>query len=370
FNHTSPKLEFFIQELPILPIAKPIKSKNGDHEPLYNMSLDLITHKFHPHLPETTMYGFNGIHPGPTIEAQTGKPVKVDWVNNLPKKHLLEFAIDPTLDHVAQVPEVRNTIHLHGAHVLNTSDGLPGSWEPTTMWYHDHALGITRLNVYAGLAGFYLLRTPGLDEELGLPTGKFEIPLVLQDKFFNENGSLFYPTTGHGAAPIWVSDMEADTPVVNGVVAPYLKVQPRKYRFRILNAANYREWNLYFKEDNLNFTQIGADGGFLPKPVVVREVPLGVSERADVIVDFTQFKNKSVFLRNNAPRHESDFQLPKILRFDVLSHVKSKDRTSIPPELPVPPFPECIHRIRTMTLTEPNEVYLVNNRLFEGPVDI
>ncbi|OZJ01666.1 hypothetical protein BZG36_05673, partial [Bifiguratus adelaidae] len=384
-NHTSPKLEYFIQELPIPPITKPFQSDDGDHEPRYRMSLDLITHKFHPKLPPTIMYGFNGMHPGPTIEAQTDKPIKVDWINNLPlEPHPLGFAIDPTIDRIDGLPDVRNTIHLHGAHVLNTSDGRPTSWvtpgttlhyrypnqqEPATMWYHDHALGITRLNVYAGLVGFYLLRTPGLDEKLGLPTGEFDIPLVLQDKFFNNDGSLYYPTIGHGHNPVWVSDLEADTPVVNGKVAPYLKVEPRKYRFRILNGANYREWNLYLKEDNLNFTQIGADGGFLPEPVVVREVPLGVAERADVIVDFTPFKNKSVFLRNNAPRHESDFSLPKLMRFDVLSDVKSKDKTTIPSELPFRPAPTCIYRNRTMTLSEPDEVYLLNNPLFLGPVD-
>jgi spore coat protein A len=385
-NHRSPRLEYFIQELPIIPIAKPSKSYDGDHEPRYDMTLDNIEHKFHPHLKATNMLGFNGIHPGPTIEAQTNQAVKVDWHNNLFKPHPLGFAIDPTLDNntIGELPEVRNTIHNHGAHVQNTSDGLPTSWvtpghtlhyrypnqQPPLMgWYHDHAHGITRLNVYAGLAGFYHLRTPGLDEKLGLPTGKYEIPLILQDKFFNEDGSLYYPTTGHGHNPIWVSDLEADTPVVNGAVAPYLKVEPRKYRFRILNGANYREWNLHFQEDNLHFTQVGGDGGFLPKPVVVREVPLSPAERADVIVDFSAFEGRSIILRNNAPLHEADFSLSKLMRFDVLSDVKYEDRTPIASQLPFRPIPPCIHRNRTMTLSEPNEIYLMNNRLFLGPVD-
>lgn len=382
-----------------MPVAKPykptfwrrllsaIQRQNGDSEPRYEMSLDNIKHKFHPHLKATNMLGFNGIHPGPTIEAQTNQAIKVNWHNNIFKPHPLGFAFDPTLANntIGELPLVRNTIHNHGAHVQNTSDGLPHSWitpghtlnyrypnqQPPLMgWYHDHAVGITRLNVYAGLAGFYHLSTPGLDEKLGLPTGKYEIPLILQDKFFNDNGSLYYPTTGHGHNPIWVSDLEADTPVVNGAVAPYLKVEPRKYRFRILNGANYREWNLHFQEDNLNFTQVGADGGFLPKPVVIREIPLAGAERVDVIVDFSGFEGRSIILRNNAPPHESDApSLSKLMRFDVRRNVKSKDRTRIASRLPFRPTPPCIHRNRTMTLSEPDEVYLMNNRPFEGPVD-
>ncbi|OZJ01390.1 hypothetical protein BZG36_05766, partial [Bifiguratus adelaidae] len=384
--HRSPPLEYFIQELAIPPIAKPFQPNDGFHEPRYIMSKELISHSFHPDLPNTTMYGYNGIHPGPTFHANTFEPIKVDWVNNLPLEHPLGYAIDPTLDKSDGFPDVRNTDHLHGAHVLNSSDGIPTSWvvpgvthhyrypldqDPLTMWYHDHALGITRINVYTGLAGMFFLYTPGLDEKLGLPTGKYEIPLVLQDKFFNEDGSLYWPTIGkEGKRPVWVSDFEGDTPIVNGKVAPYFQVEPRKYRFRILNGGPYREWNLYFKEDNLHFTHIGGDGGFLPKPLVVNEVPLGVAERADVIVDFAGFNGKSVFLRNNAARHESDFQLPKLLRFDVLSHVKSKDRTPIASRLPFHPQPLCIRKNRTMTLRERDEMYLLNNRHFEGPVEI
>lgn len=351
------------------------------------MSLENIKHIFHPNLPATNMFGFNGIHPGPTIAAETDKPVKVDWHSRLSNIHPLGYAIDPTLDngHIGELPAVRNVIHNHGAHVLNTSDGLPNDWitpgntlhyrypnhAAATQWYHDHAHGITRLNVYAGLAGFYLVRTPGVDEELGLPTGEYEIPLIIQDKSFNEDGSLYYPTTGHGQFPIWVSDMEADTPVVNGKVAPYLQVEPRKYRFRILNGANYREWSLYFQENNLDFMQVGADGGFLPEPVVVREVPLSTAERADVVVDFSGFEGQSIILRNNAPPHESDaVHLPELMRFDVLCEAKCQDETPIASQLPFTPIPPCIHKYRTMTLSEQDEVYLLNNRTSGGPADV
>ena len=391
--HRSPRLKYFIQELPIPPIAEPSHSNprsrdsewDEDDEPLYEISLDNIKHRFHPHLPATDMYGFNGIHPGPTFQAEINKPIKVDWHSRLSKIHPLGYAIDPTLSNgeIGELPAVRNTIHNHGAHAVNTSDGLPNDWitpgntlhyrysndARASQWYHDHAHGITRLNVYAGLAGFYFVRTPGLDEELGLPTGEYEIPLIIQDKFFNRDGSLYYPTTGHGNNPIWVSDMEADTPVLNGKVAPYLKVEPRKYRFRLLNGANYREWSLYFRERDLHFTQVGGDGGYLPEPVVVREVPLAAAERADVVVDFSGFEGRSVILRNSAPPHESDAVfLPVLMRFDVLDHAKPHEETAIASPLPFTPIPPCIRRYRTMTLSEPNEVYLMNERPFHAPV--
>ena len=114
------------------------------------------------------------------------------------------------------------------------------------LWYHDHAMGITRLNAYAGLAALYFvrdvtdpgafanLRVPGTS--LNLPTGAYEIPLVIQDKQFNPDGSLFYPTVGLNAVhPIWVPEFFGDTPVVNGKAYPFLSVEPRRYRFRIVN---------------------------------------------------------------------------------------------------------------------------------------
>lgn len=204
---------------------------------------------FHPNLPATNMYGFNGIHPGPTIAAETNKPVKVDWHSRLSNIHPLGYAIDPTLANgeIGELPAVRNTIHNHGAHVLNLSDGLPNDWitpgntlhyrypnhAPGTQWYHDHIHGITQLNVYAGLAGFYLVRMPGVDEKLGLPTGEYESRSLSRTNS-SARMALYYPTTGHGHNPIWVSDLEADIPVANGKVAPYLQVEPRKYRFHIL----------------------------------------------------------------------------------------------------------------------------------------
>ena len=222
--------------------------------------------KLHRDLPPTTVWGYNGSWPGPTIEAQSGRPLKINWVSKLPATHLLP--IDHSI-HGAEstLPLVRNVAHLHGACALPDDDGYPEAWftahgehgpkfnprpssypncQPsTTLWYHDHALGITRLNVYAGLAGFYLIRDEA-EKALNLPQGEFEIPLMLQDRLFHHDGSLYYPKVVNGPKehPVWIQEFYGDLNCVNGKVTPFLEVEPRKYRFRILNAANSRFYHL------------------------------------------------------------------------------------------------------------------------------
>ena len=178
-----------------------------------------VKQKLHRDLPPTTVWGYNGMYPGPTFQTQRNHPIEVKWKNKLPFEHLLP--VDRTV-HGAESdkPSVRTVAHLHEGRTSPGSDGYPDAWftrnfenvgpkfvhevyyypncqRPATLWYHDHAVGITRLNVYAGLAGFYLLRDKE-EEELNLPKGKFEIPLVIQDRSFYPNGELFYPTQpGH-----------------------------------------------------------------------------------------------------------------------------------------------------------------------------
>ncbi|MCL5960074.1 MAG: multicopper oxidase [Chloroflexi bacterium] len=180
-----------------------------------------------------------------------------------------------------------------------------------TLWYHDHSLGMTRLNVYAGPAGFYLLRggpddlhdhkLPGPAPSRGDPPGikYYEIPIVIQDRSFNADGSLFYPNTrqffdgfagpyvpGSDVPPVWNPEFFGNTMVVNGLTWPFLEVEQRRYRFRFLNGCNSRF--LILKNDNgLPFWQIGTEGGFLPAPVQLTQLLLGNAERADCIVDFT-----------------------------------------------------------------------------------
>ena len=304
----------------------------------------------------TLVWGYNGMYPGPTIEARQGRPVKVFYTNDLldsagnPLPHLLP--LDTTVhcgnDVYGQMsncrPFVRTVPHLHGGHVVANSDGYPEAWfsagfaavgpswtrtiydyandqRGTTLWYHDHALGITRLNVYAGLAGFYILRD-AREESLqaggNLPQYPYEIPMVIQDRGFKNNGNLFYPKAPwtDAAGNVLSLDPVTGEPVpsiqpeyfgnfilVNGKTWPKLEVEPRKYRIRLLNGSNSRFYNLYTDTvPAVPMWQIGSDGGFLHKPVALTSLLLAPAERADVIVDFSnpQLAGRTIVLRNNA----------------------------------------------------------------------
>ena len=239
----------FSDELPIPEVLEPDSQEDGCA--YYEVEMRRAKHKFHKDFKETTIYGYNGMYPGPTIETMKGQAVNVKWINNLPKKHFLP--VDKTLHGAIDNPEVRTVVHLHGANVAPDSDGHPEAWfsrnneyigpkysrevyeypnqqQATTLWYHDHALGLTRLNVYAGLAGFYLIHDFH-ELNLNLPKGKYDIPLIIQDKTFNSDGSLFYPERGDNSPPdinpSIVRRHIGTTMVVNGKVWPYLDVSQK-----------------------------------------------------------------------------------------------------------------------------------------------
>ncbi len=214
----------------------------------------------------------------------------------------------------------------------------PNDQRATTLWYHDHTLGMTRLNVYAGPAGFYLLRGGPADSVRGMLPGPapalgdrpgtryYEIPIAIQDRSFNEDGSLYYPDSrvffeglepdqlqipyiGETAcdgmpsdiAPYWNPEFFGNTMVVNGGTWPYLDVERRRYRFRFLNGCNSRFLMLQM-DNNMPFYQIGADGGFLPAPVMLNQLLMSPAERADVIVDFSNIPvGTTITLINVAP---------------------------------------------------------------------
>jgi spore coat protein A len=157
-------------------------------------------------------------------------------------------------------------------------------------------LRITRLNVYAELVGLYLVRdaqdTGSEPNGLGVPGGAYEIPLILADRLFDDSGELFYSPD-----PTWIPEFFGDTPLVNGAVRPYLDVEPRKYRFRLLNASNARFWNLTIQGGPPAF-QIGSDGGLFDRPVALSRLLLLPAERADVIVDFSRFAGQTLKVVN------------------------------------------------------------------------
>jgi spore coat protein A len=278
----------------------------------YRVSMREIETRIHRDVPPTRMWSYGGTVPGPTIEARSGHGLIVEWANDLPERHFLP--IDHTLHGAhADQPEVRTAVHVHGARVPPESDGYPEDWyvpghskvqhypngqDAATLWYHDHAMGIERLNQYAGLFGVYLIRDE-IEDALNLPRGQFEIPLVLSDRLFDADGALRYPAaTDSGDAP-WVSEVYGDALLVNGKLYPYLDVAPRRYRFRIVNASNSRFYYLSMS-DRRPIHQIGSDQGFLAAPAAMPQVTLAPGERADVVVDFGDAAGKKLVLQSQS----------------------------------------------------------------------
>lgn len=234
-------------------------------------------------------------------------------------------------------------VHLHGGETPSSFDGGPEAWftpdgktgaayrtldrpgpgkaiykydnaqEPGTPWFHDHALGATRTNVYSGMAAFFFIRDPNTEPK-HLPSGKYEIELAFQDRQFDTNSQLYFPDgSGADAAmsnlngtppnpnvhPFWVPEFIGDVAIVNGAPWPYFNVEPRRYRLRVLDGSNARFYNLSF--GGVPVYQIGADDTYLDKPVPVSAVFIAPGERADVIVDFTKFAGKTITITNNVP---------------------------------------------------------------------
>lgn len=327
-RHTAPanqldaaKLTKYLDPLPVPSALSPVSQTAG--VTYYEITTSAFNSKLHAQLSATNLWGYNGMYPGPTIEARTGEIVKVKWINGLTgESHLLEEAYDVNL-HGTKMgePHVRTVTHLHGGHVPQASDGYPLDWfrsgesstyeypnsqRAATLWYHDHVIGITRLNVYAGLAGFYIIRDSD-EDALGLPDGDYEIPLVIQDRSFYTNGRLMYDVRDTKAIPTnsdhpgqWTPEMFGTAILVNGKVWPYLEVERRKYRFRLLNGSNARFYRLELP--GITITQIGSDGGLLPAPATMDSLTLSPGERADVIIDFSSLAAGSeVIMLNTGP---------------------------------------------------------------------
>jgi spore coat protein A len=322
-------LEPFVDPLPLPPVLRPVRSKEGGL--MCQLVMTEFRQKLHRDLEPTWVWGFNGISPGPTISAFRDEPLTVDWLNRLPSRHRL--AVDHTLHGAgANVPEVRTTIHLHGGHVAAKDDGYPEDWitpgnrqrtyypnrqVAASLWYHDHAMGITRLNAMMGLAGMYVLRERG-EAALGLPAGRYEIPLVLQDRILDAGGQLAYPVGPSADAP-WAPEFFGTHILVNGRVSPYLEVEPARYRFRILNASNARIFQMVLAPEQ-PFFQVGSDGGLLREPVTRHELLIAPGERADVIVDFQGRAGRRLMLVNygRAPYPSGGAPVPgMVLQFRV-----------------------------------------------------
>ncbi len=329
-------LSKFVDPLPIPPVARPFKDTQ------YRVAMQSVAVKLHRDLPATSLWSYGRSVPGPTIEARTGQPLTVEWANRLPRRHFLP--IDHTL-HGAESdkPEVRAVVHVHGAKAPPESDGWPEDWytpgksrtyrypndqDPAALWYHDHAMGINRLNIYAGLFGLYIIRD-AVEDRLNLPEGRYEIPLVICDRFLRRDGSLEYPVSDRPGAP-WVPEVFGNAMLVNGKLFPYLEVEPRKYRFRLLNASNGRFFHFSLSNDQ-DFSLIGTDQGLLDAPARIGSFVLAPGERVDLILDFKDHAGEQIIL------HSDTLELMQLR----VSRAPVNDESSLPSALrPVPKIPE------------------------------
>jgi len=345
------------------------------------------------------LQGANG--GAPFLQKYLTQDLTIHWADptHVTKNHNCNNAVvldaaclQPSTEPIATVP------HLHGAEVLSSSDGHPDAWftpfaaakgpgfvstnysypnsqEATTLWFHDHSLGTTRLNVYSGMAGFYLLRdnrdTGAANNPIGLPAGAFEQEMLVADRQFDTKGQLLFPDgtppdnpTGINGGPpnpdihpFWNPEFFGDVVTVNGKSWPFFEVQPRRYRLRFVNASNARFYQMELVRADAqhqptttsgpDIWQIGSDGGFLNAPTNVDaganppHLFLAPAERADVIVDFAGGSGKNFILINGqgafAPYPSGDPPDPntsgQVMEFRVNQPLQGTD-TSFNPAQP------------------------------------
>ncbi|AYV84919.1 MAG: copper oxidase [Satyrvirus sp.] len=376
--------------------------------PRYTIKMVQATHKLHPDLPATTLWTYNGELAPLLIENIRNHPIQVKWINSLPTKHLLQVYIDHTIPGAGfDVPDVRNVVHLHGGEQTSFSDGGPLEWFvpgqsvvydypnkqlSCMLFWHDHAIGITRLNAYAGLSGgVFMIRDPKVDFELNLPNKRFEIPLVITDKTFSLDGQIVYSTmpSNPSVHPKWASHFLGNTILVNNTIWPFVNVEPNKYRLRIVISSDTRTYALKlvdatdFTKPGPIFTQIGTDGGFLPKPVPITGfLLLGIGERADIIVDFSSYAPGTEFIMINtakAPfpggKDPDPATVGQIMKFVVVPSTTDKMFCTDVPKHFISLNPKDVSHTRQLILqtspimgqTMPAALYL-NNTAFMNPV--
>jgi spore coat protein A len=369
-------------------------------------------------------------YPGYTFNLRQGQAVKVRYANQLqgvmyppdvPVDQTLHWADPqnsgnrPNAPYTGPVPLVA---HQHGGDTEFMSDGLPDAWatpgdavtgrlfnalytydnrqEATQLWYHDHTVGVTRLNVYMGLAGHYFIRDSN-EDMLQLPKYPYEVPLMIQDRTFLANGELFYAAQDPAApdlpVPTHLPENFGDTILVNGVAWPVLEVEPRKYRFRVLNGSDSRVYDMRLSID-VPCMQIGSDLGLLNAPVPLSVLSLAPGERADIVIDFARVSGKTIVVNNgaNAPYPSGDPTDPatagQVMAFRVSLPLSGVPDRPLPANLrpasgpvPVPAAPvrtrkillfegtDSLGRLQTMAgIVDASRPNLNGTLVFEDPI--
>ncbi|HTQ79615.1 MAG TPA: multicopper oxidase domain-containing protein, partial [Thermoanaerobaculia bacterium] len=398
----SPPARPFVAELFVPPVKQPVARLDPPPDPrahqryaeflprkLYEIREQEFLWRYHPDPPYgagSWSWGFDGSTPGPTYHARYGEPVLVRRFNQLPPVGVsrVGFALPST------------TTHLHNGHTASESDGNPQDWidpgefwdhhygnfpsgfDPreklTTLWYHDHRLDFTAANVYAGLAGFYLL----FDEEdsgdendpnpraFRLPSGKYDVPLILHDVLFDANGQVRWnPFTNVGIL--------GDQMTVNRRIQPFFRVERRKYRFRILNGGPSRFYELFLSSGE-PFTVVTGDGNFLPEPVLTESLYLSVAQRYDVILDFSRHKvgekinlvNRLEQLNGKGPSGRLLDQPVAVLQFQVIE-AQGEDHSRIPDHLrDLPPIDlGLVRQERVWSFDYDGVLWTINGRVMD-----
>ncbi|MGA8993376.1 MAG: multicopper oxidase domain-containing protein [Nocardioidaceae bacterium] len=324
------------------PVLSPGASKevDGQMTDFYQVTMRAAKVEIVPGL-KTEIWGYNGILPGPTISSRRKRPTVIRQINSLPARHP-RLRYQPT-----------TSLHLHGSASLPQYDGYasdvsePGQYkdykfpqiqEARTDWYHDHGVHHTAPNVAMGLAGQYHMHDEH-EESLPLPKGRYDVPITLFDASFAADGSLLYDDHSE-------SGNYGNVITANGKAWPVMRVEPRKYRFRILNACVSRSYRLSLSTGE-PLTVIGTDAGLMPKPQQVKSLRQGMAERYEVVIDFSGYKaGQRVVLRNSSPDNNIDYEhTNKVMAFDV---VLPLDTSKPDPDLPDELNPDC----EVMKLTE------------------
>lgn len=442
------RLKKYVDHLPIMPVM-PADSANS-----YQVGAFPVLTRVHRQMKPTKAWGYRpmGWKPGaaestwlgPTFVARKDVPIQVQWFNELksgdgmPIPHRLP--VDPSLHWAAPfgdnmkagpfpvsggsstfsytLPAVPLVPHVHGAEVEPNSDGGPDSWftpdwaqtgpawahktyhyangqSEATLWYHDHALGLTRLNVYMGLAGAYVLRDPAHAPK-GLPSGvdhhgvPLDIPLVIQDRLFDDQGQLFFPAISDNpdVHPFWAPEFFGDTITVNGRAWPHLDVEPRAYRFRILNGSNARMYQLWLGQpghpDHLGpaMHQIATDGGYLYRPVRIDprrtaknpgRLFIAPGERCEVVIDFSAYAGHRVRLYNDgiAPHPMGDPVDPRTTGQIMQFHVREMPPKHYTfPKNPLNPSLKNFPTLKTSDVTRTRVLTLNEIESPAGPLEV
>ncbi|KAF2761281.1 Cupredoxin [Pseudovirgaria hyperparasitica] len=300
----------------------------------YEVDILPLEQQVYPKLGKAKLWGYDGISPGPTFRMEKGRESVVRFINH---------------------GRLANSVHLHGSYSRSPWDGwaeditpvgsykdyyYPNRQAGRTLWYHDHAIDHTAENAYFGQAGFYILHDPD-DDKYGLPSGNYDIPLALSAKQYNKDGTLYSPANEE-------TSLYGDVIHVNGQPWPYMKVEPRKYRFRFLNAAISRTFNMYIEKSTatgkkLGFSVVGSDAGLLTNPVATTDLPISMAERWEIVIDFAAYSGQNITLRNSRDvGADTDYlHTDKVMQFNVGTTVSdSANNGALPTRLRDVPYPK------------------------------